>query len=191
MSLANSPMVPIRLPGLVFALALVAGAAGAAEEAWKLYTYPEQGYGLDFPAPPKIEDRSYTASQSDDSPKSTAPARIYSVTLPTAIYKLTVADFSQQKYDDGANILGQAVDFLTNTENLRVDTSDRLGMRAQALYGRHVTYDRKDGARVTAGYFFTKGKLYVIEAIILPNNPDIGSPDALRFAHSLCFLPRC
>ena len=149
------------------------------------------GFGLDFPAVPKIEDGIYTVSEAEDSPRSKAPARIYSVTLPTAIYKLTVADFSKQPYDDGANLLGQAVDYLTNTENLRVDTSDRIGNRAAAVYGRHLTYDRKDGGRSTMGFFFTKGKLYVIEAIILPTNSDIGSPDALRFQQSLCFLPRC
>ena len=187
----------MRLVSFVVVFALVSSVA-LAQTIWQHRVYKDMGFSVDFPVDPKnpnniaIEDGVYTASEADDGPKSKAPARIYTVTLPTAIYKVTVADFSKQA-DDGATLLGEAVDYLTNTENLRVDTSARIGNRAAAVYGRDLTYDRKDGSRSTLGFFFTKGKLYVIEAIILPTHDggDVGSPDAARFQQSLCLFAQC
>jgi hypothetical protein len=171
----------MRLAALLVAFLLLAGSS-AAQETFTLYVNQEIGFGIDFPGTPTTVDGTYTASQAEEAPKSTAPARIFSVTRPHAIYRLTVADFSAQM-ENSVNILGEAVDYLTNTESLRVDTSARIGMRNQAVFGRHLTYDRKDGGRSTMAFFFNKGRLFVVEAIILPSNPDVGSP--------LCFLPRC
>ena len=66
----------------------------------------------------------------------------------------------------------------------------RIGRGEMAVFGRHVAYDRDDGARATTGYFFMKGRLYIIEAIILPTSDDIDTPDAGRFQQSLELAPR-
>ncbi len=188
----------MRLAGLTIVFCFVSGVA-AAQIVWQTHKYEDMGFSVVFPIDPKnpnnikIENGIYRVSESNADPKSTTPARIYSVTLPTAIFKVTVADFSKQTYDGSANLLGQAVNYLTDTENLLSDTSTRVCHRLSAVYGRDVTYDRKDGGRSTMGFFFTKGRLYVIEAIIFPSHDggDVGSSDAVRFQQSISFTGDC
>ncbi len=178
----------MRLGVLIVAMALLPGAS-AAQEMWERYLYSDMEFAADFPTPPTITEDVYTASLKEEAPKSQAPARVYTASLPTAIYRVTVAAFSD-RIQNGANLLGEAVDYLHYTQKLRADVSARIGSGAAAVFGRHVTYDRSDGARVTTGYFFMKGRLYIIEAIILPSSSDIATPDAARFQQSLELSPR-
>jgi len=178
----------MRLRFLIFALVLLPATAGAQEMMWERYVFSDLEFAADFPATPTVTEDIFTSSQKLEAPKSRAPARIHAVTMPTATYRVTVANFSDRIHN-GANLLGEAVDWLHYSQKIRTDVSARIGSGTAAVFGRHITYDREDGARVTTGYFFNKGRLYVIEAIILPTSGDVNTPDAVRFQQSLELFP--
>jgi hypothetical protein len=52
-----------------------------------------------------------------------------------------------------------------------------------------MTIDLPDsGGRKSVATYFTKGRLYVLEATVLPANGDFASPNPGRFLDSLVFL---
>jgi hypothetical protein len=111
-------------------------------------------------------------------------------------YKITVMNFAQAQAD-GADLLGERVFFYEGRDNnegvhdengVRMDTFGRVEPGKEAVYGRKVSVDRpKNGGRTLAAFYFTKGKLYTLEATVLPANGDYATPDAGRFIDSLTF----
>src|SRR6476659_8944114 len=91
----------MRLIAFIVALCL-AGAAAAAD--WTEYEYPDLSFSVHFPAAPTIESTRYLASDGRS-----FEARIYSVTLDTGVFKMTVAELPDGEADNNA-LINHAVD---------------------------------------------------------------------------------
>ena len=58
-----------------------------------------------------------------------------------------------------------------------------------AVYGRKMTFDMPNkGGRKTSAIYFTRGRLFMFEATVLPANGDYGTPDTGRFVDSVAFV---
>jgi hypothetical protein len=166
---------------LALAVACLAVTAAPASAAWKEYKYADLGVAKEFPADPKVTDGEYKTQAAG-----TAPAKIFTVEQDNAIYRMTVADL-RGKADQGASIMGECT-FLAEDAGNPVQN---MTARINRVYGRLQSTDLPDGSRAMTECLFTAGRLYKIEAIILPTNDDFPtSPQAIRFVNSVDFNMR-
>jgi hypothetical protein len=176
--------------------AAVAGAAcilGAApaSAAWHSYVSHQLGFSVEMPGEVKASTGTYREEISG--PRQTAVFRSVDDNIE---YKVTVMDFAQAQAD-GADILGERVFYYEGSSNnegihdekgLRMDTFGRVERGKEAIYGRKVSVDKpNNGGRTLAAFYFANGRLYTLEATVLPANGDYATPDAGRFIDSLTF----
>jgi hypothetical protein len=177
-------------------MAIVAG--GPASAAWKIYNYPELGVFKEFPADPKVEDITYKTPVSGEH-----KGKNFSVTEDDVQYSMTVVDM-QDKVDTSASIMGECT-YKAEVAGVSVSNmTARIEGGRNAVYGRMQSTDigaptaesiakgesGKDKGRALTACFFNKGRLYIIEALVMPNNQDFpNSPLAIRFVNSMSFQP--
>jgi hypothetical protein len=179
----------IVFPSLV-GLSLIALAAPA-HAAWHSYVSHELGFS--FEAPGEVKAQLGTSRQEIAGPRQTIVFRSVDDNIE---YKVTVMKFGQAQAD-GADLIGERVftyegpssnEGVHDESRVLMDTFARVEPGKEAVYGRKVTINqRNNGGRTLAAFYFTKGKLYQLEATILPANGDYGSPDAARFVDSVTF----
>lgn len=168
---------------VVLLACVFAVAAGPAHAAWNEYVFSDLGIAKDFPAPPKMEKATYKAPLAKE-----APETILSAEQSGVIFKLTVVDF-QARAAEGANLLGEAESTLTQGQGIKATLMDipLYDKGANSVYGSTFSIDKKDGEHSIASFFFNKGRLYVVQAIVPAGNPNKQSPDLVRFIPSLRF----
>jgi hypothetical protein len=169
----------MRLFALVMAAAFIV--ASPADAAWKGYKYPELGFGVDFPAEPKMskgEWRGVVAGR--------VPTTVISAEFENTTYQVVIADF-RNRLIDTPGILEEAI-FLEGQEGKLVsDTTARTDNGQQfAKYGRRVVVMTKDGGKKISELYLVGGRLLMFEGIISPKG-DIGNPEAARFQDSILF----
>jgi hypothetical protein len=153
-----------------------------AQAAWKSYINKELGFS--FMAPGEVK-----ASVGNSRTELAGPRQsiVYRSVEDNIEYKVTVWSFLQAQAE-GATILGERTYIFQNHRKLLMDTFARVEPGKDAVYGRKMVVELEDNkGRVTAGFFFTKGRLYALEATVLPAHGDFGSPDPARFVDSLVF----
>ena len=70
-----------------------------------------------------------------------------------------------------------------------IDTFTRFGSGKDTVYGRKIVVDLPDNkGRSTGAFYFTKGRLIMLEATV-PANGNLASPDPGRFVDSIAFAP--
>ncbi|HXJ02777.1 MAG TPA: hypothetical protein VNH44_16270 [Micropepsaceae bacterium] len=164
------------------ALALAAMTAPA-EAAWK--SYVSHALGFSFQAPGevkalKVKYRGAVAGEHD--------AVAFRSIDDNIEYKVTVVDFAKRA-DEGAVIMEEAAYILQEDKHMLMNDFGRVEPGKDAVYGRKMAFDMpNNGGRKTVATYFTKGKLYMLEATVLPANGDYASPDAGRFVDSLVFV---
>jgi len=158
-------------------------ATAPAHAAWKEYVYTDLGIAKDFPAPPQMEKSTYKAPLAKE-----APETVLSVVESGVIYKVSVIDF-QNRAAEGANLLGEAESTLTQGQGIKATLIDipLYDKGANSVYGSTFSIDKKDGEHSIASFFFNKGRLYIVQAIVPAGNPNKQSPDLVRFIPSLRF----
>jgi|SRR5690242_4675569 hypothetical protein len=171
-------------------LSLMAMAAPA-QAAWHSYVSHELGFSVEMPGEVKAQRGTYREAIAG--PRQTVVFRSVDDNIE---YKITVMNFAQAQAD-GADLLGERVFYYEGRDNnegvhdekgVRMDTFGRVEPGKEAVYGRKVSVDRpNNGGRTLAAFYFTKGKLYTLEATVLPANGDYATPDAGRFVDSLTF----
>lgn len=169
----------MRLIALVTAAVFIATVP--AHAAWKGYKYPELGFGVDFPAEPKMskgEWRGVVAGR--------VPTQVISAEFENTTYQVVIADF-RNRLIDTPGILEEAI-FLEGQEGKLVsDTTARTDNGQQfAKYGRRVVVMTKDGGKKISELYLVGGRLLMFEGIISPKG-DIGNPEAARFQDSILF----
>ncbi len=103
------------------------------------------------------------------------------------IFRMTVVMLPDSG-DVGASIFGECVAMAEAEGTPVANMTARVEPGARAVYGRLVSVNlADDGGRAQTACFFTKGKLYKIEAIILPEHGQPNSSMAIRFTNSLSF----
>jgi hypothetical protein len=170
---------------------LLMAMAAPAQAAWHSYVSHELGFSVEMPGEVKAQRGTYREAIAG--PRQTVVFRSVDDNIE---YKVTVLTFTQAQMD-GADLLGERVFYYEGRDNnegvhdengVRMDTFGRVEPGKEAVYGRKVSVDRpKNGGRTLAAFYFTKGKLYTLEATVLPANGDYATPDTGRFIDSLTF----
>ena len=162
-----------------------------AQAAWHSYVSHELGFS--FEAPGEVKAQLGTSRHEIAGPRQTIVFRSVDDNIE---YKVTVLKFGQAQMD-GADLIGERVftyegpssnEGVHDESRVLMDTFARVEPGKEAVYGRKVTVNRpNNGGRTLAAFYFTKGKLYQLEATVLPANGDYGTPDAARFIDSVTF----
>jgi hypothetical protein len=158
---------------LAFILALVlAGPAAAAD--WKEYAYPDFSFTVHFPVDPKVEMTTYEAADGR-----AFEARMYSATLDTGLFKLTIAEMPDG--DENA-LVSHAVKTMTEGNVIKFDIPHRI----RTSYGRQLGMTGVNGGYSYVAVFYRNKRLYQIEgkAFVAGGEAEI---DAMIFQQSLDF----
>jgi hypothetical protein len=168
-------------------LAALAGAAlmtaaMPARAAWK--TYVNRDLGFSFMAPGDVKTSEGTFRGQESGPRQTI---IYRSMEDNIEYKVTVMSFMQAQAES-AVILGEREWMFTNRRNVLMDAFGRVEPGKDSVYGRKIVVELPDNkGRVTAAFYFNKGKQITLEATVLPAHGDYGSAEPSRFIDSLVF----
>ena len=169
----------MRLVACIVAAAVVM--AAPAQAAWKAFKYPELGFGVDFPAEPKMSKGEYRGVIAGR-----VPTTVISAEADDTTYQVTIADFSSRPLDT-PNILMEAAFLATQDGKVLSDTIARTDNGQKfAKYGRRVSVMTKEGAKKISEVYLVNGKLLIFDGIISPKG-DIGNPEAARFQDSIMF----
>lgn len=166
---------------IALAVAAVLLAAAPANAAWKSYKYAQYGFGVDFPAEPKMGKGEYRGVIAGRMPTTTISAE-----LEGTIYQVEMVDFSN-RLGETPVLLEEAVFLATQEGKLVSDTTARTDNGQKfAKYGRRVTVLTKDGGKKITELYLVNGKLLMFEGIITPKG-DLENPEAARFQDSIMF----
>jgi hypothetical protein len=165
-------------PGALVLLVALAAPLAAAAQGWKLYSYPEEGFAVQLPAPPTV-----TKGQFKTVGGATAPSTTYALSQPDIAYSMMVADFSKTSLDKDT-ALKDAVKTYAAAGQIKLDVEERINQE----YGRQLTVVGKDGSRSNVSIFFVNHRLYEQEGKALPPEPAAGAGRAVRFQQSLEFI---
>ena len=143
----------MRLLGVGFlAFALAAGTASA--EAWTKIVDRERQFTMRFPGEPVAADTQYRTAGG-----TLLPARSYALERGTALYRLTVVDYTGHAKEE-ADARRFAVEAL---ERKGKATHDAHAWQ-DGLPGDHVMVAAPDGRRISAAVLLFEHRLYVAEA---------------------------
>ena len=162
---------------LAYLLVALAFSGPAAAQAWKDYTYPDYAFTVSLPADPAITNTTFQPVDGR-----TVPARVWTVTRNKNIFKVTIADLANTGVQEGA-VIDHAIKALSQGNEVKVNFPHRI----YQVYGRQISMVGPDGSRETAAVFDYDGRLYQIEAKMLPGGDDT---DVIRFQQSLIFTDR-
>ena len=160
------------------ALCLMCLPAEAAE--WNTYVFPDQGFSIESLVPLVKGTGTYRAAVAG-----TIPTVTYSGEADNIRYKVTVIDISN-RLPDPVNIY-EEMEFLTSQGN-KVLENDSVGIEPGKgrHYGRQLVMQMKDGTLDRTALVYSKGKIYAVDAAILPNgDKDSFAPE--RFVESILF----
>jgi hypothetical protein len=154
-------------------LGLILGGPAAAQN-WQEYSYADNKFSLMFPAAPRIE-----AARHEVAEGRSVPARVYSVRQGRSELTMIVADLANTGLDE-TTVIDHAVKRLTAGREVVVNYPHRI----YQVYGRQLSTKGPDGSRTSAAVFNVLGKVYQIEAKVLPGSDEL---DLVRFQQSLSF----
>jgi hypothetical protein len=164
-------IVGIVLAGLLMPVVAVA-------QEWKVYTYPDPGFTIQFPGVPTIE----TGTVKNATGVS-LPMTRYAVRQDRINYILTVVNYSSTNAD--------ALTTITETQR-SIGASGKVtaatGARINRSFGRKLSVNGTDGSRSAIAIFFVNKHLYTLVGQALPPNANEKSDEAIRFQESLQFL---
>jgi hypothetical protein len=165
--------------GVAFALAAM---TIPAEAAWKSYVSRTLGFSFEAPGEVKATKGTWRAAVAGDN-----PATIYRSSENNINYRVTVVDFAPRAAE-GSVIMEEAAYIMQDDMKVLMNDFGRVQTGKDAVYGRRMTFDLpENGGRRSVATYFTKGKLYILDATVLPANGDFTGPDAGRFIDSLVF----
>jgi hypothetical protein len=169
-----------RLAALAAVLALTGIPAQAA--VWKTYISHSLGFSFDAPGDVRVAKGTYRAGVAGVN-----DAIVYRSTDNNIRYRATVIDFSK-RLGESSVIMEEAAYILQDGKHVLMNDFGRVEPGKNAVYGRRMTFDLPDnGGRENAATYFTKGHLFILEAVVFPANGDFTTPDAGRFLDSLVF----
>lgn len=165
-----------RAAALLLAVWLAPGVALA--QTWQVYAYPEPGFAVQFPAPPRVEVGSFRAPSGR-----TLRATRYVVQEQGIVYSVQVIDFAGTGVDASSVIADAEKAFGTSGK-----VTVALDARVNREYGRELSVNGADGSRSSIAIFFANRHLYELVGKALPPNAIARSGDAIRFQESLQFI---
>ena len=171
-----------RIAIAILSAASLAVMTAPAQAAW--HSYVSHQLGFSFEAPGEVKSSPGLERAEIAGPRETTVFRAVDDNID---YRVTVEDFPQAQAD-GADLLGERAYQFQNNRKVLMDTFGRVEPGKEAIYGRKITVDLpNNGGRALAAFYFTKGRLYIMQATVLPANGDYATPDAGRFIDSITF----
>jgi len=171
--------------GTVIALASLAFAAmtAPASAAWGSYISHDLGFSYRAPGEVTMDTGIYRAAVGGE-----RQAIIYRSEENNIEYRVSVIDFTDRA-DEGSVLMEEAAYILQDDMRVLMNDFGRVDTGTDAVYGRRMTIDLPDdGGRKSIATYFTMGRLFIMEATVLPENGDYGAPDASLFVNSLVFV---
>ncbi len=170
---------------------LIAVPALAAEADWQEYIYEDLGVAKEFPLEPVRSTGVYAAPEtSRDEARIAGPGRptvLLQTELDHVVYRMEVVDISDD-LANSANIFSECAYLVEQAGITESNVHLGVGGGSGEIYGRLATVDLyQEKGRLLSACFFNTGNLYRIEAHILPEHGDLGSPDAFRFVSTVRF----
>ena len=165
-----------------YALAVCLFAASPAW-AWQEFIYLDQGFAIQFPARPTVAAAPYASGLAKGLKSNT-----YSVEDDHVIYRMTVVDLAGRN-EGGVNFLGEAAYNLMRTGDVIFNDVPRVYQEEKAIYGSTLVVDQMDGKRVRTSLYYNKGRLFIAEAIVLPERGDKDMIVPSRFDQTVRFPP--
>src|SRR5215475_11865242 len=155
-----------------------------AQAAWKSYVNRQLGFA--FMAPGEVKTDVGNSRGAIAGPRQSI---IYRSVEDNIEYKVTVMSFVQSQAE-GATLLGERQYMFQDRKTVLMDAFSRIGSGKDAVYGRKIVVDLPDNkGRTTGAFYFTKGRLFALEATVLPAKGNLASPDPDRFIASIAFVP--
>jgi hypothetical protein len=159
---------------IIAAVLMIAGAASAADEGWREFTYPESGFAAQYPARPRMEMRDYRTAQV---PEGVVRELTYSVSSGGVIYEVDVADFTKTAAGKDRTIEEAASHQLAQGKM----THDESGARVDFNYGREIRIEDGMGGSITNAIFFIDKKLYQLKVTFPADNTDPAGSSGIHF----------
>ena len=172
-----------------FAAALIAASCAAATPAgaqWQEFVYEELGIAKQFPAPPQETRESYQTPRTGRG----VPARVLSVERDNILYRMLVADMTAPDLVAKSALLyaeciQRAEQEGTVIASMPQRVEDGTPFR---VYGQLTSVALAgNGGRKQTNCFYTKGRLFVIEALVRAAHGNMNAPEAIRFTSSFHF----
>jgi len=157
--------------------AWMAPAAAIAQE-WKVYSYPDAGVAVQFPAPPSVEKTAYKTPAG-----ASLPMTRYSLKQDGVLYSLSIVDYTGVRGDEKG-----AIAETEKSYGALGKVTVAIDARVNRSFGRELSVNRTDGGRSVVAIFFVNKHLYISDGESLPPNPMAKSGDAIRFQQSLEFI---
>ena len=172
----------MRIPALVIlTLALLSGPVSAA--AFREYIYLDRGVAIQFPGVPQMSSGTHESVMVKGLRTTTYATRDDNVD-----YKLTIVELGNRT-DAATSLLNEvAYDLMREGEVLFTDFP-RVYQGEQSVFGLTLVVDRMDGSRIRSSIYYSKGRLYRADAIVLPARGDKDMTTPSRFDQTIRFPP--
>ena len=171
------------------ALAMVIAVCSAQPAAaqWKEYMYKDLGIAKEFPVEPKQTTGEYKSGVIGRDVA--APSVILTAEEDNVVYRMEVVDLNKPDLiARSASITNECI-FNAEEEGVTLaNMTNRVEGGINAVYGRLTSvelFENKGRKQTTC--LFTKGKMYIISAHVLPAHGEANSSKAIRFTNSLRF----
>lgn len=150
----------------------------AVAQQWQSYPYPDAGFAIPFPVPPKIEAGTFRSAAGVS-----LPMRRYAVHQDRIILTLDVVDFSATNADQVSTIAAAEKSCGASGK-----VTVAIDARINRAYGRELSVSGSDGSRSAIALFFVNKHLYTLAGQAPAPNAIEKSGDAIRFQESLQFI---
>ena len=172
----------MRILALVI-LTLVLGAGPASAAAWEEYIYLDRGVAIQFPARPQMTTGVHESVMVKGLRTATYAARDDNVD-----YRLTVIELGTRT-DAATSLLSEVAYFLMREGEVLFTDFPRVYQDERSVYGLTLVVDRMDGSRIRTSLYYSKGRLYRADAIVLPARGDKDMTTPSRFDQTIRFPP--
>ena len=175
-------LIVTMLAGAALSVMALSVMAMPAQAAWKSYVNKELGFS--FMAPGDVKTEVGNSRGTLAGPRQTI---VYRSVEDNIEYKVTVVSFIQAQAE-GAALLGERQYTFQNRKKVLTDTFALVGSGKDTVYGRKIVVEQPDNkGRTTGVFYFTKGRMFVLEATVLPARGNATTPDPDRFIESIAF----
>ena len=151
--------------------------------AWEEYVYLDRGVAIQFPVNPEASTAPYPSALVKG-----LTSTIYTAQDDNVIYKLTIVDLAGHT-DAATNLLNEANYSLMREGNVVFNDIPRVYQDERSIFGTTMVVDRPDGSRMRSSLFFSKGRIYRADAIVLPARGDKDMTVPSRFDQTIRFPP--
>jgi hypothetical protein len=164
---------------LTAAFLLAAAPARAASANWQEYIFEDDAFAVQFPVQPETGSEPYETSITE-----TLPATTHSAVFDNILFKVRVVPLGDQAYQ-ASNFVIEAAYNLMRTGNVIFNDFVRVGLSGNATYGIGMVVDTEDGRRVRSSFYAENERLYLVDAIVLPERGDLDQALPARFDQTL------